>query len=156
MFPSFSEILLCCSSIPAVASACNIRKALNDVLQQKFNTLLNTFLKRFTIVTDGAAVMARVANASVSREIQASDENCMRCMAHFLNNSMKTVMSQCKKVATPSVVAEDFRAMKKIIEDAHRAGWNHLLPNGYKLKLEYETKFGTYYQVTERFLKSAP
>ena len=102
---------------PAVASACNIRKALDDALLQKYNTLLNTFLKRFPMVTDGAAVMARVANASVSREVQPPDENRMRCMAHFLYNSMKTVMSQCKKVATLSVVAEDFRAMKKRIEE---------------------------------------
>ena len=49
-----------------------------------------------------------------------------------------------------------FRAMKKIIEDANRAGWNHLLSNGYKLKQEFETGFRTYYQATERFLKSAP
>ena len=61
---------------------------------QKYNTLLDTFLKRFTMVTDGAAMMAMVANASVSREMHAPDENWMRWMAHFLNNIMKTVMSQ--------------------------------------------------------------
>ena len=63
-------------------------------------------------------------------------ENWMRCMAHSLNNSMKTLMSKCKKVGTLSVVAEDFRAMKKIIEDTNCAGWNHLPPNGCKLKQE--------------------
>ena len=107
------------------------------------------------MVTDVAAVMARVANASVSREIHAPDETWMRCIAHFLYDSMKTVMSQCKVIVTLSVVAEDFRAMK-IMEDASRSGWNHLLPSGYNLKQECETRFGTYYQVTERFLKSAP
>ena len=82
---------------PAIASACNIRKALNDALLQNYNTLLDSFLKRFTTVTDEAAVMARVANASVSRKIHAPDENWMRCMAHVLNTSVKAVMSQCKK-----------------------------------------------------------
>ena len=89
-----------------IASACNIRKALNNSLLQKYNTLLDTFLKIFAMVTDGAAVMARVANASVSREVHAPDENWMKCMAQFLNNSMKTVTAQCKKIAALSVVAE--------------------------------------------------
>ena len=150
------HVTLLLIDIPAIASAWNIGKALNDALVQKYNTLLDKFPKRFTVVTGSAAVMARVANASVSREIHALDENRMRCMAHILNNSMKTVMSQCKKAATLSVVAEDFRAMKKIIEDANRAGWNYLLPNGYKLKQECQTRLGTYYQVTKRFLKSDP
>ena len=46
--------------------------------------------------------------------------------------------------------------MKKIIEHANRSGCSHILPSGYNLKRECETRFETYYQVTERFLKSAP
>ena len=45
--------------------------------------------------------------------------------------------------------------MKKIAEDANRAEWNHLLPDGFRLKQEYETRFGTHYYCKERFLKSA-
>ena len=54
------------------------------------------------------------------------------------------------------MVPLDFRAMKKILEDANRAGWSHYLPHGYKLQQESETRFGTHQQVAERFLKSAP
>ena len=54
------------------------------------------------------------------------------------------------------VVLLDFRSMKKIIDDANRAGWNHLLPEVYRFLQESETRFGTHYQVAERFLKAAP
>ena len=45
--------------------------------------------------------------------------------------------------------------MKRIIEDANRIGWKHLLLNGCRLIQESETRFGTHYQVTERILKAA-
>ena len=43
--------------------------------------------------------------------------------------------------------------MKKIIKDGNSPGWNYLLPRGYKPFQECETRFGTYYQVSARFLK---
>ena len=108
-----------------------------------------------TIVTDDAAVMARVANASVSTEIHAPNETWMSCTAHGLNNIMKSVMFVNCNGATLEVAVQDFWAMKKIIEDGNRSGWNHLLPYGYKLLQEYGTRFRTYYKVSERFLKAA-
>ena len=96
-------------------------------------------------MTDGAAVMARVANASLSREIHAPDENWMSCMAHGLNNAMKLVMSTLCNGPILEVFALDFWSMKKIIEDRNRSGWSHLLPGVYKLLQECETIFGTYY-----------
>ena len=53
------------------------------------------------------------------------------------------------------MVVRDLRSMKRIIEDANRVGWNYLLPNGCRLIQESETRFGTHYQVAERFLKAA-
>ncbi len=92
--------------------------------------------------------MARVENASVSREIHTPDETWMSCFVHILNNTMKTVLtSRCQS----SVL----QVVKRIIEDADRSGWNHLLRSGFKLKQESETRLGTYYRVAERLLKSA-
>ncbi len=45
--------------------------------------------------------------------------------------------------------------MKKIVEDANRGGWNHLLRDAYTLIQEVETRFGTFYHVPEGFFKSA-
>ena len=107
------------------------------------------------MITDSAAVMARVANASVSLEIHDPDERWMGCLAQFLNNVMKLAISICRSDAVLTTVAKDLRSVKKIAEDANRSEWNHLLPDGYNLIQESGTRFGTHYQVVERFLKSA-
>ncbi len=61
-------------------SAQNIKNCLNAALLDKYELSMDHFFRGFTIVTDGAAVMAKVANASVSRGIHTSDETWMRCM----------------------------------------------------------------------------
>ncbi len=116
---------------------------------------MDNILGGFTMVTDGAAVMARVANASVSREIQEPDETWMSCMADTLNSTMRTVLATQCETSTLQVVVNDFRSMKGIIEDANRTDWNHNLRSGCRLKQECETRFGTYYQVSKKFLKAA-
>ena len=68
---------------------------------------------------------------------------------------MKSVTFGNCNSATLEVVAQDFWAMKTIIEDENRSGWNYLLPNRYELLQECETRFRTYYLVSERFLKAA-
>ncbi len=70
-------------------NARNIQNCLNSALVQKFETSLDQFMHRFTMVTDGAAVMAQVANASVSRDNYVPDGSWMSCMAHCLNNAIK-------------------------------------------------------------------
>ena len=79
----------------------------------------------------------------------------MSCMAHCLNNAMKSVMSMYCEGTILQVVVQDFWSMKRIIEVANRSRWNHLRPDGYKLIQESETRFGTFYLLAERFLKSA-
>ena len=48
-----------------------------------------------------------------------------------------------------------FPSDEKIIEEANRSEWNHLLSDDYMQKQECETRFGTYCKVAERLLKSA-
>ena len=93
-------------------------------------------MKEFTMVTDGTAAMGRVANASISRELHNPDETWMRCIAHVLNNAIKSVMTLCSKDDVLLTVLQDFNSLKRIIEDANRAEWNHLLPDGFKMKQE--------------------
>ena len=55
-------------------TAQNVKNYLNDALVEKYKFSMADFFYDFTIVTDRAAVMAIVANASASREINAPDE----------------------------------------------------------------------------------
>ncbi len=95
---------------------------------------MDYILRGFTMVTDEAAVMARIAYASVSREIHQPDETWMSGMTRALNNTMKTVLATQCETPTLQVVVNDFHSMKRIIEDANRAGWNHNLSSGCRLK----------------------
>ncbi len=52
-------------------------------------------------------------------------------------------------------VSDNFRAVKRIVKELKRFGWNKNLPYGYHLNQDIETRFGTILLVTERFLKSA-
>ncbi len=139
---------------PDEPSAKNIRACLNTALISEYEMPLESLMKDFSMVMDGAAVMARVANSSVSREIQETDETWMSCLAHFLNNTMKSVLANTKGSSVLQVVVQDFRSIKRIIEDANRSGWDHSSSEGCKLKQESETRFGTFYQVAVCFLKS--
>ncbi len=108
-----------------------------------------------TVVIDGAAVMARVANVSVSRDIHVPDERWMKCIGHNRNNVMKSSMASYKDSLILQAVFQYFRVMKKIIEDENRCGWNHLLRRGLKLIQESGTRFGTYFLVFEQLFKAS-
>ena len=113
---------------PDPPTAKNIRTRLNSALLENYEIPLERFMQGFTMVTDGAAVMARVANASASKDIHKPDETWMSCIAYALNNAMKSVLSTNCQGPVMEVVLQDFRAMKKVIEDSNRTGWSHLLP----------------------------
>ena len=137
-----------------MSKARNIHLTLEDALRYKYGIELCNSMKNFTMVTDGAAVMVRVANASVSLDLHVPDETWMRYMTHILNNFMKKAMTSCSQSDILLVGAHDFHAVKKITEDANRRECNHLLPDGFPLKEECETRFGTHYYCSGRFLKS--
>lgn len=68
---------------------------------------------------------------------------------------MKAAMEACVNHSSLSKVSEDFKSVKRIVEDSKRHGWNTSLPEGYHLIQDVETKFGTSYSVAVRFLKAA-
>ena len=102
----------------------------------KYNIAMEELMHDFTMVTDGSADKAKLANASVSIDLHATDQTWMKFIAHLLNNTMKSVFSSKCRSNILQVVALDFRAMKKIVEDANRTGWNHYLSHSYKLLQE--------------------
>ena len=57
-----------------MANTTSILEALEFPLLQKCQTSLVNLLKNFTMVTDSAAVMGKVENASESVDINSSDE----------------------------------------------------------------------------------
>lgn len=70
---------------PANSNAENIRANLKHGLSRSYGLSLDDLSKTFTMVTDGAAVMARAAGSSVSRNIAPLYQRWMRCTAHMLN-----------------------------------------------------------------------
>ena len=100
---------------PDHPNAQNIKSCLNEALVNKYSTTFNFFTRGFTIVTDRAAVMTKVPGASVSREIHVPVETWMSCIAHFLNNMMKNVITNHCRTGILQVVLLDFHSIKKIL-----------------------------------------
>ena len=89
---------------------------------------MDCFARTFTMVTDGAPVMALVAIASVSKEIYNPDETWMSCHAHALNNVMKNFLYFHCNTTTLDLVVQDIRSKNKIIDEATgRAGPTYYL-----------------------------
>ncbi len=107
------------------------------------------------MVTDSAAVMTKVANASFSTDTHSPDETWIECMVHFLKNTKNHCIAAGNRDGVLQFVVSYFRAMKEIAEDANRGGWNQYLPDGFTLFQKIETWFGTHYVVAERFLKAS-
>ena len=123
---------------PKIPNAANIRAALNEKLNENYGIEFSTMRKNFTFVTDGAAIMANVAGTSVNRSASEQGGNWMRCYEHVLNNVMKTARNKCEKSSVLARVHQDFNALKKIVSDSNRAGWNSSLTQGYHLEQAIE------------------
>ena len=79
----------------------------------------------------------------------------MRCYVHVLQNCMKLVFALCADENCLQKIGLDFKRAKCIIEYSKRYGWNKDLLVGYRLIQDVESRFGTFFLVTERFLKSS-
>ena len=93
--------------------------------------------------------MARMANSSVSTRVCARDEKWMRCYVHVLQNCTKSAFSVCADDSSMLKIEFDFKSVKRIVEDSKRYGWNNYLPVGYRLIQDVDTRFGTFFLVTE-------
>ena len=100
-------------------------------------------------------MMARVARASVSTRLAPLSEKWVGCLVHQINTAMKGCISQLANHEDVSCIFSDLQNIKNIIRIFKQSNWNSLLPAGYKLMQEVETRFGTTFQVVKRFLKSS-
>ena len=64
-------------------------------------------------------------------------------------------MDSCTHDPILGKVRDDFKFVKKIVEDSNRQGWSSRLPSGFHLIQDVETRFGTHFSVAGRFLKAA-
>ena len=140
---------------PEVGNAVNVRAHLTQCLSSLYGIDFHSIQKTFTVVTDGAPVMARIANSSISTRHAQWDHTWMRCHVHVLQNCMKAAFERCSDDNVLRTISADFRSVKRIVEDAKRYGWNKKLPRGFHLIQDVEPRFGTIFLVAERFLKSA-
>ena len=61
---------------PEVPSASNLRASLSDSLRLSYGVDFDTFQKTFIVVTDEAAVMAKMANSSARPHLDAMLRSC--------------------------------------------------------------------------------
>ena len=65
---------------PSMSWAANLQTVIDDSLRTHFVVSISDPENSFTIVTDGAAVMAKMTEKSVSRTRSSPDHNWMHCL----------------------------------------------------------------------------
>ena len=107
---------------PEINNAESIRSLIDTHLEAKFGVSFDSLQKKFTVVTDGATVMERVAGCSVSRRLAPLEEKWMRCFAHVLSNLLKFAMNNCTSDGVLVKIADDFRLLKKLLNTLSAMG----------------------------------
>ena len=141
--------------ISDVASGVNLHNHLNNERNIQYGVNFDSIQRHCTILTDGAAAMVKMVNISVSSRMPCRDERWMRCLVHILNTSIKYSFKNCKNDPMLCKILEQYKVVKRIVEDSKRSGWNSMLPHRYHLLQDMETRSGTNFLVAERFLKSS-
>ena len=130
---------------PDVASGVSMRAHLDNYLQLTCGVDFHSMQKRFTVVTDGAAAMARMTNSSVSSRTVERDEKWMRFYVHILQNCMKNAFRRCSDNSALSKVKDDFKSVKNIVEDSKRFRLEQEYFTWIRLIQDVETRFGTFF-----------
>ena len=132
-----------------------LRSLLGNGLMEYYGCDIDSLTQGFTMVTDNASVMARVAGASISARIAPLSMKWVGCIFHQINTALKSCISALATDEDLQKIFDDLQSVKKIVRIFKQSNWNALLPEGYKLIQEVETRFGTTFQVVQRFLKSS-
>lgn len=103
-------------------------------------------------MTDLAATMPAVLSSSVSPTKVPFLHMWVGCICHQLNTVMKITMDTAD--IKLSQIANDLKSVKSIVSTFNHTGMNQELEDSYKLVQEVVTRFGTTYDVVERFIKS--
>lgn len=138
---------------PDNGSASHIRTMISEELQRRYFMTLDDFQKSFTMVTDCAAVMARVANSSVSENVSPMSQKWLGCIVHQINTALKSCINSIEGHVDLYRVRSDLDSVKRIVQAFKKSFLNGQLPSGYHLIQEVETRFGTTFMAVQRFLK---
>lgn len=128
-------------------SASCLREMMDKQLCE-YGCSIETFSHSFTFVTDCAATMPAVFGASVSPNRVPFSEKWIGCIAHQLNTAMKKAYDDVSDIS----IRQDIENLKKLIRLFKKGGMNEKLPAGKALKQEVPTRFGTTFDMVERFL----
>ena len=103
---------------PDFASGPNLRAVIDNRLRLNYGLDFNSIQKFFTVVTDGAANMARMANSSISSRLVCRDEKWIGYFVHVLSNCMKSLFQRCGEDSVSARVSNNLRAVQRIVEDS--------------------------------------
>lgn len=108
------------------------------------------------MVTDCPAEMACEARSSVRAGVRERDAKWMGCASHQINNALKDCVASLaiSDLSELRRSGEDLKALKTVVRIFKQGEWISMLPLGFHLKQESETRFGPIYIVVERFLKA--
>lgn len=129
-----------------------IRDNINCTLKDVTGLTLESFEKTCTFITDCASTMPKVFGSSVSPNKVPYSHRWAGCITHQLNTVMKSTIES--EIIKSSQIMKDLTVVKSVVGTVKHASLNDEMPDGYALIQEVPTRFGTVYDVVERFLKS--
>jgi len=135
-------------------TAVSLRNMLSDALMRRYGVEFEDLMQHLTFVTDCASTMPCIVGASSSSSKVPFSEKWVGCISHQINTCMKNCLQSKILTGELSVIQTDLNAVKTIVRIFKQGNWNALLPDGYALLQEVETRFSTMHTVVERFIKS--
>jgi len=135
-------------------TAVSLRNMLSDALMRRYGVEFEDLMQHLTFVTDCASTMPCIVGASSSSSKVSFSEKWVGCISHQINTCMKNCQQSKILTGELSVIQTDLNAVKTIVRIFKQGNWNALLPDGYALLQEVETRFSTMHTVVERFIKS--
>jgi len=133
-------------------SAAALRNLLEVAWLQKFGLHFEKFMSRYTFVTDHASTLPCFIGSSSSSSKVPFTHKWLGCVSHLLNTVMKHCVQEQQR--EDSIERKVLIRVKTIVRVFKHGNWNVLLPQGYSVIQEVETRFGTTHVVVESFLKS--
>ena len=113
---------------PDFSSDANLWAVSDHQMRLTYTVDFNSIQKKITVVTDGAANMDRMANSSIISRLVRRDEKWTSCLVHVVSKFVKIVFQGCREDSVLARVRDNFRAVKRIVEDSKRYVWNKNLP----------------------------
>lgn len=122
---------------------------------RSFDISFDGLMKTFTLVTDCATTLPCLIGASASSKKKPFGHNWMGCISHQLNTAMKHSLDAKVLLQTSSLepIVRALDDMKVIIRIFKKSNLNQEMGDSNRLIQEVDTRFGTTFDVVQRFLE---